>query len=278
MSRILIIISIAILLNSCLTDDDGVNHPDVPVLDAWIDSYGFPVALLTESLDPGSGAEISSKVIRWGKITISDGETTAIMTGSPDRNYFPPYRYHTSELYGVPGRTYTITAEFGGKKVTASAMMPEPTPIDNVTVSPIAGNDTLRSVSMTFTSPDDTPAYYYVTVRDLNSPSRVRALPAIMSTVKATRSGRPVEIPVFMPKVKHDTVTYTSNPTVGQRLELNLCRVSEEVFDFWDDYNSTILIGSSEFISGDISLRGNVNGGYGVFSPQGVSRMVVEVE
>lgn len=248
------------------------------VLDAWIDSNGYPIAILTESINPDNETDISDKVIRWGKITVTDGIDTAVMTGTPDKNSFPPYRYYTNAIIGRPGSTYSIRAEFGGKIIEATSKMPAPTPIEDVKIRNVTDNDTLRSVTLDFLAPADCPAYYYLTIRDLGNSANRRALPAVMSAITANEPNTRISVPVFMPKIKHDTIKYTSYPIVGQRIEINLCRVTKEVYDFWDDYSNMILVGTSEFIAGDNSLRGNIKGGYGIFSPQGVSRVVLAVE
>lgn len=250
---------------------------ECPVVEGWINSDGYPVVIFTSSLSPdNAGSALADKIIRWGTVTISDGSRTVVMTGGMSDEYFPPYRYYTFDMKGEPGKTYRIVAEYENLHAEAECRMPIPTPIDGIELSPIAGNDTLRSAVLRFTAPNDCPAYYCITVRDLDRGRR--PLPAMMGTVIAERPHERLDVPVFNPKNVLDTVSFVPQLAVGQRLVVSLCRVTSEVYTFWNDYNNMTMFGGSQFLSGSTELRGNIAGGYGVWSAQGVSSVAVEVE
>ena len=98
----------------CGCDDDGTDGiPVLPVIEGWIDSDGYPVVMFTASVTSDeAAASLIDKMIVWGKVTISDGSRTVVMTGSLADGYFPPYRYYTFDMKGEPGRTYTVVADY----------------------------------------------------------------------------------------------------------------------------------------------------------------------
>ncbi len=249
----------------------------LPVIEGWIDSDGYPIVIFTSSLVPdGGGGSLLDKMIRWGRVSVSDGERTVVLTGGLSDSYFPPYRYYSFDIKGEPGRVYTLVADYEDFHVEASCLMPSPTEIGRVELSPISGNDTLRAAEVWFTAPPDCPAYYCVCVRDVES--RGRQLPAMMGKAVAVEPGKEMSIPLFNPKNMLDTVPFVPQLSVGQKLQVSLCRVTREVYEFWKEYDNAVMFGGSQFVSSSVSLEGNVTGGYGVWSARGVSSVFLDVE
>lgn len=247
------------------------------VLEGWIDSDGFPVVLFTSSVAPSSdGGTLADVMIRWGKVTISDGENTVIMTGGPSDRYMPPFRYYTFDMRGIPGHTYTITAEYNDLHATATCTMPSPTPIDRLEIKPVEGSDSLRAATIHFTAPEDCPAYYCVRVRDLSKPSR--PMPAMMGIAKAAEPGAMMQLPVFHSKTHLSDDPFVPQLKQGERLRVELCRITKDVYEFWRIYDDAVMFGGSQFVGGHESLPSNVEGGLGVWSAQGTSSVDIEVE
>lgn len=266
---------LAFLFGGCLEGNE-VDSPK-PVIDAWFDSDGYPVVIFTSSVDPSDvSTPVSEKVIRWGKVTLSDGEREIVLTGGPSKDYFPPYRYFTYEMKGEPGKRYRLTAEYKGLYAESECLMMEPTPVNRIEILPSVENDSAKEVYLNFISPEDCPAYYYVGVR--NEETKGRALPAMMGTYKATEPGEEIRLQVFRPKNSLDTARYNPEFFPGENLEISLCRVPEEVFDFWVGYDNSVLFGGSQFIDTSQSLRGNIEGGYGIWSVQGVWKEYISIQ
>ena len=101
-------------------------------------------------IDSGS---ILKSVIRTAKVTVSDGETTEVLTSSWEHTHFPPYIYKSTELKGEEGKTYFLKVEYSGHTVTSQTTIPYSTPIESLDISiPQQDNaaDTLRTLSATF--------------------------------------------------------------------------------------------------------------------------------
>lgn len=274
MKKILIFIVIAIALIGC--NDTPCDPAPKAVIEGWIDSDGFPVVMFTSSLTPAdAGGNVADMMIRWGKVTISDGSRTEILTGGLSNDFFPPYRYYSYKMKGVPGRTYTIVAEYENLHAEAVCTMPFPTRIDSVRFASIENDDTLRSAMLYFTSPEDSPAYYCVEIRD--SLRSGRPYPALFGTVEALDPLKKMTVPIYRPKHKLDTIEFVPQFRVGERLEVGLCRVEKEVYEFWKSYQDNIVFGGSGFIGTSQPLIGNIIGGYGVWSARGLDKVFVEV-
>ena len=248
------------------------------VIEAWIDSDDFPVAILTEAFNPETSSNVSDLMVRWGRVVISDGEDSVVLTGSVSKEFFPPFRYFNYRMEGKPGRTYTVTADYQGMHLEATSTMLRPTPIDSVIIKPIEGEDSIRNATLYFTAPSDCPAYYYLKVK--RNIDHVVTQPGLgmFSTTEVLEPGKKVSIPVFNPKNSVDSIVYISNLIVGENIEVSLCRVEKDVYEFWRDYDNYTMFGVSQFVSGQGSVKGNVSGGFGIFSVQAVSRVNIDVE
>ncbi len=271
------IISIIAAIVICGCANDTPSMPPTPVIDGWFDSDGHPVVIFTVTISPESeSGTLDDKMIQWGRVAITDGADTTVMTSGLDNSLFPPHRYYTTDIIGQPGKTYTLIADYRSMHATATAFMPMPTPIDSIAAKAVEENDTLRSLTLHFTAPEDVPAYYYVTVKREGDGGR--ALPAMLGNVEATVAGEHIQIPIFMPKDRINSEHYEAQPAVGDKLIINLNRVEYSVYSFWRDFDNMTMFGNSQFISSNASLSSNITGGLGIWSPQGVSSIKIEVK
>lgn len=252
-------------------------QPVMPVIEGWIDTDGYPVVQFTASIVPGKDeVNLKDKMIQWGKVTISNGDTTVIMTGGPSSKLFPPFRYYTYAFTGEPGRTYEIVAEYELLKARAVCTMPYPTQIKSIEFEPIEDNDTLRSATMTFIAPEDCPAYYGVTIQKVERGER--PYPTMLGTIAAFTPGEEIRLPILNPKntLSGLDLDFVPQLLIGQEVVVSLCRLTPEVYNFWKEYDNVTLFGGSQFI-GVQSLKGNIEGGYGIWSARGTTSKYVKV-
>ncbi|MCM1348090.1 MAG: DUF4249 domain-containing protein [Firmicutes bacterium] len=274
-ARIHIFFGAALALFAAASSDIPEEPMRLPVIEGWIDSDGYPVVMFTSSLPPSTeGGNVAEMMIRWGKVVVSDGCDSVILTGGPNSGYFPPFRYYSFDMKGVPGRTYTVDVEFDNLHARAECRMPEPTTIDSI-VFRGADSDTLRTGTLYFTAPADCPAYYNLEIKEYGR--RRRAYPAMLGAISTTVPGAKVEVPVFRPKNELDTGLFVPQFAVGDEIEVSLCRVEKPVYDFWSAYDNDVVFGHSVFLGTSAPLPTNVQGGLGVWSARGVDKRAVTV-
>lgn len=254
--------------------DDEPEQQNLPVIEAYLASDGHPVVLFTSSVTPEKEGNLDDIVYPFGRVSITDGETTAVMSAGPDGGYLPPYRYHTTAILGEPGKRYTVSVKFQDKTASATAYMPFPTPIDSLTVTSV--NDTLRAATLHFTAPADCPAFYYISMAREGVSRQQR--PCMLGVTRADKPGEHIAIPVFHPRDKIDGVDFVSQLIVGEKLDIRLNRVDENVYNFWKAYDNMVNFSATPFISTGESLPTNVTGGYGVFTASGCSKYYLEVK
>ena len=85
----------ALCIIACDDSDLTVDTPQSLVVEGWIENGEFPVVIVTKtfpvSTEYQSMADLSDYLVRWAKITVSDGEKSVVLTGLYDESYYPPY-------------------------------------------------------------------------------------------------------------------------------------------------------------------------------------------
>lgn len=270
-----LLLTVAFLLTGCGESLPEPAGSPQAVIEGYISDGDYPEVYFTTSIAPGVDGSLTDNLIRWGKVTITDGNETYIMTGSADNGNIPPYRYYTQKMRGECGKSYTITADFGDYHVSSLSTIPFPTPIDSIVFTP-TGIDTLRNAVLYFTAPSDTPAYYYLSFQNPDKGSR--PYPCMMCAIEASRPGAACSMPVMRPRRKINGADYEANFKVGEEFTVYLNRVEREVYDFWSAYDNMVLFTNSPFLDASESLPGNINGGLGIWSAQGRSSIFVKCE
>lgn len=262
---------------SCNTGIE-TDYPQTLVVEGNIDSDGYPTVMVSKSISPGNQSEIGIEeaLIRFAKVTISVDGKEYIMTGTYDKNYFPPFVYKNFDIKGIPGKTYHIKVEWQGNIAEASCLMPSAPAIQDVETKEIAGNDTLRQMSVTVI-PEDSVSFYHIRTGIKHKISV--ALPAFTGAVKV-EGKQPVKIPIFAPKTsfRTDKSKFTPQFRVGDTVLVKVCHVTKEVYEFWHDYDNNLTFGGSPLVSANNNLLGNVQNAYGVFSASGTAQAIVIVK
>ena len=151
---LIVLIQISVFMQySCQREDILTEQV---VVEGWIESGYGPIVILTKSIVvteeqyANGDSDDLSVVLPLGKITVSDGLDTVVLTGRIDRNYYPPYVYSSDYLIGKPGRTYKLQIEYGNRFLTAETTIPNIDTLETVRVERCEDNDTLYQINAYF--------------------------------------------------------------------------------------------------------------------------------
>lgn len=270
---LIISVFIATLMPSC---DD---NPDAPVHKAVIEGYirngEYPTVFFSSSVIPEISGNVADAVINWGKVTLTDGDTTVVLTGRVDDSSVPPFVYYTFDMVGTPGKTYSVLAKFKNLKAHASVKMPDQVKIDSIIMTPTE-YDSLRSVTLHFTSPKETPSFFYLSIKKRERGARM--LPCMMGTIRTDVPEAHYSIRVLRPRVRIDSANYVPQLIVGEEWIVSLNRTESPVYDFWKAYDDMVMFSSSPFITSSQSLPTNISGGFGVWSVEASTQSLITVQ
>ena len=277
-------ISAVVMLLLCLTGCAEVGLPQpVPqiVVEGWIEDGYNPIVMLTTTVPIGESVtdlkELEKFVINWGKVTISDGEKSVVLSGRRNNDYFPPYIYTTSSMTGQPGKTYTITVEYSGRTVTAQTTIPEDVPLEYIRVAASEENpDNFQLVGGLKDNRNSKDYYkFFVKVSGKDS-TYVSSFLGLTDDAVLQDKTEIAELPINNGSRRSDQrmTTYFS---AEDRVIVKFCTLNQTSWQYWNDFEEIQSLSRNPFFPVSTSIRSNVKGGLGYWAGYGSRYYVVSI-
>jgi hypothetical protein len=259
--------------NSDLEFDTPAPNPKI-VVDGWIESGDQAKVFLTANSPYFSSidsAYMRDLVLSRAKVTLDDGERSEILILRKDVRFFPPYYYEGNEIFGIPGRTYTLRAEYGGKAVMAETSIPNPVSIDSCYFKLIEGEDSLGYLYLEFTDPPGEKNYYRVFTRRLEKDDKFITT-FIMAIDDKYFSGDKVGFSLFRAPESYLSTRDDNYYRLGETILVKLSTMDRASFEFWSSYQDEILNSTNPFASSLNEVKSNILGeGLGIWGGYGTS-------
>ena len=235
------------------------------VVEGWIDSGQYPVVKLTRTVSVGSEYQSTDNledcVEQWARVTVSDGGREVTLIGHRDDSHFPPYVYTTSDMLGVPGRTYTLTVDcLDGTHAEAQTTIPQPAAIDSFAIERVSVADTLRQV-YAYVRDDGTKdggykLFTYVYGEEKGFMSAYLGI----SAADRLPDGRRMAVSRGRQNLTSDFTPYFA---VGDTVMVKLARIDETAYRFWRDFEDMVTLSRNPFFPVTNNLHSNITGGLG---------------
>lgn len=262
--------ALSALLLSC-SGDYLPEQNDELVVEGWIEDNGFPVVILTKNINISNKYQsldsLSSRIVRWAKVTVSDGEKSVVLTGRYMKGYTPPYIYTTSHFRGEAGKTYLLTVEYGDFHATATTTIPNTQKIDELTVERCAQSDTLYQISLRYNDDEAEQNYYQIFTRVGGRDVR-QYLAAYLGTIYNRVVKPKTKIPVYRGR-DINTLDYTPYYTINDTVAVKFAHIDSTSYNFWYDYTRNLTTAGNMFFATAASLRSNIIGGTGYWCGMG---------
>ena len=262
--------ALSALLLSC-SGDYLPEQNDELVVEGWIEDNGFPVVILTKNINISNKYQsldsLSSCIVRWAKVTVSDGEKSVVLTGRYMKGYTPPYIYTTSHFRGEAGKTYLLTVEYGDFHATATTTIPNTQKIDELTVERCAQSDTLYQISLRYNDDEAEQNYSQICTRVGGRDVR-QYLAAYLGTIDNRVVKPKTKIPVYRGR-DINTLDYTPYYTINDTVAVKFAHIDRTSYNFWYDYTRNLTTAGNMFFATAASLRSNIIGGTGYWCGMG---------
>lgn len=279
MKRFLVYISFLIFsLSGC---SDVVLPSDRPqiVVEGWIEDGGFPVVIVTQSVPVSTEYQsmdiLADYLIKWAKVSISDGEREVVLTGGPNEDYFPPYIYTTARMRGEAGKTYSLKVEYSGRTETAVTTVPQAVPLEYVKV---VERDNGYGIVAGFKDNPSTKDYYrfFSKLEGVDS----TYVPSFLGLMDDTVLGEGVtEVSVNLAfvtnfaNVEHSPMSYLEDDVV----RIRFCTMDETSFNYWSDFDDVSSLSANPFFPVNKKIRSNISSGMGYWAGYGSSYHMVSI-
>lgn len=272
MKQYAIFIILLILATSCEDEYTSDRQPTL-VVEGWIEDGGFPVVILTQSLPVSNDYQdinnLGDYLLKWAKVTVSDGKDSVVLTGKYDNGYFPPYIYTTGKMRGHAGKTYTLTVDYRQWHATAETTVPEAPAVDSYKVEKCSGSDTLYSITACLTDVPDEKNYYQIFTKTGTANKQYFASYLGSIDDGVLKKGTNM-IPVYR-EHRLGAGRYTPYFSVNDTVFVKFAQVDEQSFRFWNEYIKSQSLSNNMFLSTSSNIPTNITGGTGYWCGYGAT-------
>ena len=271
MKKSIICIVLFIFASACTDNIEFHNNQSSQlIVEGWIEDGGFPVVILTRTLPVFTEYQnvdsIKNYLLRWAKVTISDGRDSVVLTGKYDPGYFPPYIYTSSRIKGVAGREYKLSVEYQNYHATAITSIPYSPDYCSFKVEQCNDIDTLYQIKAKIQK-ESSEGYYQFFTRVGTSSKQYYA--SYLGSVNSDVINSDMYFPVYRgQQLKSDR--YTPYFCLHDTISVKLAHIDEISYRFWDSYIQTLSLSSNMFLSTSNNIKSNIKGGNGYWCGYGV--------
>ncbi len=263
---------------SCSPEES--TYPEMMVVEGWIESGMPPVVMLTTSIAPSAEkqnfSDVSDHILRWAKVTVSDGTDEVILTGKPTTGHFPPYFYTTGRMLGQPGKTYTLTVDAGKYSCTASTTVPEPAELDSLEPIPYGDADGMWLIKATWRdNPHEKNVYKFFSkihgVDSLYASARLNLIDD--SLIEGGQAEAVISPSLHLERDNSHQGRFYS----GEKVSVKFCTVDPACSDIMKDLDESVTQSVLPLFISNRNIQGNADGALGYFIGMGLTLYEVQI-
>lgn len=269
--RLLLAALCCLSLWGCRQDEPATSHI---IVEGWIEAGEHPMVMIHRSC-PYSQIDtaynsiedlVEDYLIPFGKVTVSDGDTTVVLTGRINRDYMPPYTYSSVYIKGEEGKTYYLTAQYGDFYATARTTIPPRTAFDSIRTGQQPGN----RLSITgYLNRAPARTHYLVFARYMD---RKQYLLCPLGVITTPDSVSDMQINIYNPapndeEKSFDKAFFPCSDSTG--IYVKLATINDEDYAFWESFSALSLTSGILFIPMRQNIASNIHGGIGYWCGMG---------
>lgn len=230
------------------------------VVEGWIEEGEYPYVMLSHNLPfftAVDSAQLSEVVIRWAKVSVSDGAKTEILTGMKDNRYFPPYGYRGSEIKGEAGKSYTLKIEYADHVLTAETTIPQKAKLDAIWFTP-KEQGLEQQLNVKFSDDINETNFYRLFTRGQEDKIFYPTLLSVQTDKYF--NGKQFSLQVNRGSKNNLKLTNKAFFNTGDTVFVKFSEIPKSGFDFWNSFNDEVLNASNPLIGSTGKINHNIKG------------------
>ena len=275
--RFLLLFNVLAIIQSCEESIDDLALPAYQpklVIDGWIEQGQFAEVTLTNSASYFSDIDsvaLREVLVSTAKVSVSDGETTEVLTLFRNDDQFPPFFYRGTDLKGEVGKTYNLLVETQGERFEAITSIPPPPTFDSLWFEFDNEKDSLGALWATFTDEPAVENYYRVFTRQENKDNEF--IPMYLSAIgDKFFDGKSFSFNILKGTEGLSDISNDFYFTRGDTLRIRFCSIDQAHFDFWRTLEREVFsVGNPFSASGNEILSNTSEGALGIWGGYGAS-------
>jgi len=246
------------------------------VVEGWIEDGTAPVVILTHAVDlTQETASFDDCVEKWARVSVFDGDTRHVLSGSINDSYTPSFIYTTSHLKGEPGHTYRLLIETEEATLEATATLAEAPEITKLEAIAEAGNPDLYSIRAHVDGIEADRHYKFFTKTNKTDSRFYGSFLGTFAGKEYTPDeGYPITRGIHG---TYDSDEFSHHFTHGEKVTVKLCSLESGIYDFWKTYDSNISLSNNIFFTFTHNCPTNIKGGLGYWAAYGTSFRTIRI-
>ena len=200
-------------------------------------------------------------MLKWAKVSVSDGEKEVIMTGIYNRKLFPPYVYTTTELKGEVGKTYKLKVDYAQFHAEAETTIPTPTKITNLHVMPVKDKKMVYVVKATILDDAKTEDYYKVFVRSSEKDMTMRS--TYFGIFNDKTLSKDAVITIYNGRNNFTHPYIKQHFFLYEKILIKFCHLDSIGYQYWKAFEDYHVEGRNPLFNTMQKLPTNIKGGLG---------------
>ncbi len=266
-------------LESC-EEDYGINSGEerMPlVIEGWIEENDYPIVIVTRALDLNDeDSRIEDAIEKWCRVTVYDNGEPIVLTARKNTNYNPNFIYTTNKIIGQQGHVYKLTVETEDTIAVAESTLLPCGSISRLEAIPTSENDTLYSIKAYLTNLQEEQYYKIFCKGDGEDRHFASFLGNLTGKEYNPTNGVTVSRGIHR-AFTEDEEDFTHYFSSGEKVEVKLCSMGKEVYEFWKTYDLNVSLSSNMFLSFTADCPGNITGAKGYWAAYGSSTKICRI-
>lgn len=253
------------LLVACQEEADHTRM----VVEGWIDEGKHPIVMVHKSYSlhtnnaPDSTTlidVIADQMVLFGKVAISDGIDTVVLTGKVDTNYMPPYIYTTVFMRGEAGKTYHLLATDHGFEVSATTTIPYEKPVvDSFAVKHQTGEIYPQLIAY---ASQLTIGEHYVVMTKTNPRGQYKICP--LGVFEADKPQRNIDVKYYsVGELDLTNMTEQTDSTRYDTIYVKLAHIGDTEYQIFDSFIAQSITQGIFFMETHSNIETNIRNGNG---------------
>ena len=276
MKRIIAILSVFLLICSCMTDRLQ-EHPDQLVIEGWIENGEAPMVFVTSTVAATEKSQNTSDLIEHlalnAQVTVTYNNQKYRLLPAFTRDYLLGLCYTTKDLKGVVGGEYKLDVSWKGMKASGTTSIASPGSIDSILVKVSEDDDTLYAIKAHI-QPGENRYYRFFTKVVGEDPTYTASFLGLYDK------------DLINENELHFVNRGNSNPFLKQQLyyrkndsvSIKLASIDGSAYEFWRKFNENTAFGSLALIPYSNNVTGNLDGALGYWFGYGTTTYELRVE
>lgn len=247
------------------------------VIEGWIEEGEMPIVIVTRALNLNDDEySLEDAIEKWCRVTVFDNGEPYVLTARKNTDYNPNFIFTSSHLKGKIGHTYRLLVETYDTIASAEAILLPTASISRLEAFLANESDSLFYIRAYLDNVSN-DSYYKLFCKGADDR---RHFPSFLGNMAGSQYDANSGISISRgphAAFLDDEFAFSHFFTSGELVEVKICSLDRQVYDFWTAYDLNVSLSSNLFLTFISDCPGNISGAKGYWAAYGSSLRVCRI-